>query len=140
MTISNDVLTQIAIFILAASGFLVANYIYQKKRKQAYLVCPIKFDCNTVVNSDYSRFFGIPLEILGMIYYGIVAVAYLALILVPSFSLPYLDSFLFTISTIAFLFSAYLMGILAFVLRKGCSWCFLSAILSTLIFLLTALI
>src|SRR3989338_212050 len=99
MTISNDVLVQIAIFILAASGFLIAHHIFQKKRMAEYLVCPIKFDCNTVVNSDYSRFLGIPVEILGMFYYGVVALSYLILILPPSSFPAFLIGFLVAIST-----------------------------------------
>ena len=139
MTISNDVLVQIAIFILAASGFLIAHHIFQKKRKAEYLVCPIKFDCNSVVNSDYSRFLGIPVEVLGMFYYAIIALSYLFLILAPGYYPIFLGGISITLSVGAFLFSLYLMGILAFVLRKGCSWCFFSAILSTLIFILSAI-
>ena len=138
MTISNDLLIQIAIFILSASGFLVASHIYRKKAKQSPLVCPIKFDCNTVVNSDYSKFFGIPVEILGMLYYALIALPYLFLILMPSPMSAFFSGFLLAASTAAFLFSLYLMSILVFVLKKGCSWCFLSAILCALIFTLNA--
>ena len=138
VTISNDLLIQVAIFILAASGFLVASHIYRKKRKEQPLICPIKFDCNTVVNSDYSKFFGIPVEILGMLYYALIALSYLFLILMPSPISAFFSGFLLAASTAAFLFSVYLMLVLLLILRKGCSWCFLSAILCTLIFTLSA--
>src|SRR3989344_5256019 len=133
MTISNDLLIQIAIFILAASGFLIASHIYRKKTKQNPLICPIKFDCNTVVNSDYSKFFGTPVEILGMLYYAFIALSYLFSILMPNPISAFFSGFLLAASTAAFLFSLYLMGILAFILKKGCSWCFLSAILCIII-------
>lgn len=139
MLVSNDILIQIAIFILAVTGFFVAYHVYDKKRKEQPLVCPIKFDCNTVVNSDYSKFFGIPVEILGMLYYGIIVLAYLFLILAPGSFPMFLTGISIALSTAAFLFSLYLMGVLAFILRKGCSWCVLSAILCTLIFIFTVI-
>ncbi|MEK7569476.1 MAG: vitamin K epoxide reductase family protein [Patescibacteria group bacterium] len=140
MTFSSDILTQISILLLAACGFFVAHYVYNKKRKQEYLVCPIKFDCNTVVNSDYSKFFGIPVEILGMIYYGFTSLSYLFLIFAPSSYPIFLSGTSIALSAVAFIFSLYLMFILAFVLRRGCSWCILSAILCTLIFILTVIL
>jgi len=141
MTISSDPITlgiPIAIFILSATGFLVSSHIYRTKRKSEYLVCPIKFDCNSVVNSDYSRFFGIPVEMLGMLYYAVVALAYIFLTATGALP-PTVTAIVFGLSTIAFLFSLYLMGILAFALRRGCSWCFFSAILSTTIFILSVI-
>jgi uncharacterized membrane protein len=137
MLISNYLLNQIAILLLALSGLGIALYIFRKKRRQSPLVCPIKFDCNTVVNSDYSKFFGIPVEILGLVYYGFIALSYIFLIVLTG-EFPFiLIGILIIATTLAFLFSMYLMFVQFFVIRKGCSWCILSAALSTLIFLLT---
>ena len=137
MTISNSILIQIAIFILASSGFLVAFHIYRKKRKEQPLVCPIRFDCNTVVHSDYSRFLGIPLEILGMLYYSIIALSGLISVLWLQRLPFYLSGVLLGLTVVAFVFSLYLIGIQLFALKKGCSWCFVSAAISTLIFFLS---
>lgn len=74
---SEDFFVKLAIFALGVCGFLVARHIYKhKKPNQTPLVCPLKFDCDTVVHSDYSKVFGIPVEILGMIYYALLSVAY----------------------------------------------------------------
>ncbi len=138
MTFPEDVLIRIAIFVLGVCGFLVARHIFKHKKPNASpLVCPLKFDCHAVVHSDYSKFFGINVEILGMLYYGFVTIAYLILILLPH-SLPtLLVGFLATLSIIAFIFSIYLICIQMFVLKKGCFWCFVSALICILIFLLT---
>jgi uncharacterized membrane protein len=138
MTFSEDVLIRIAIFVLGVCGFMVAWTIFKhKKPNQSPLVCPLKFDCQTVVHSDYSKFFGVPVEILGMLYYGFVFVSYFLLIFV-SHSLPILFvGFLATLSIIAFLYSLFLIGVQIFVLKKGCFWCFISAFICILIFLLT---
>ena len=133
MIFTDDILMQIAIVILGASGFLVAKHIYGSKKTGMPLVCPVRFDCHSVVNSDYSKIFGIPVELLGMGYYALIALAYLLSIFVI---LPAtLHTIFFIFSKLAFLFSLYLIGVQIFVLKKGCSWCIVSAILSTLILL-----
>lgn len=138
MIFSEDVLARVAIFILGICGFFVARHIYKhKKPNAAPLVCPLKLDCDTVVHSDYSKFFGIPVEILGMIYYVFISASYLILIFFLH-SLPFiLVGFLAFLSVVAFLFSLYLIGVQIFVLKKGCFWCFVSAFICVLIFLLT---
>ena len=83
MTFPEDVLARVGIFILGTCGFLVARHIYNRKKNAQPLICPIKFDCNAVVHSDYSKFFGVPLEVFGMIYYALVALGYFSLIFIP---------------------------------------------------------
>jgi uncharacterized membrane protein len=134
MDFTNDILFKIAVFILGAIGFWVASHVYKHKKRSQPLVCPIQFDCNTVINSDYSKFFGIPVEILGMIYYGLIALAYLSLILFPGMWAYEMVMILTGASLAAFVFSLYLIWVQIFALRKGCSWCIFSAILSTMIF------
>lgn len=138
MIFSEDVFTRIAIFILGVSGFWVAWYIAKhKKPNESPLVCPLRLDCKTVVHSDYSKFFGIHVEILGMIYYASLASSYLVLIFMKH-SLPALVvGFLSILSFVAFLFSMYLIGVQIFILKKGCFWCFVSAFICLFIFILT---
>ena len=140
MIFSEDVLVRIVIFILGLCGFAIARHIYHHKNNETKpLVCPVRFDCHTVVHSDYSRFFGIPVEILGMTYYALVAVSYLFFIFMPEAMPTLLINSLIVVSSIAFLFSAYLIAVQIFVLKKGCSWCIVSAIVSAIIFILTIL-
>ncbi len=140
MFLENNGLIHIAIIILGACGFLVAKHIYDHKRKGKALICPVRFDCNTVVNSDYSKIFGVPVEFLGMLYYSLIILCHIILIFYPTtfsilpFNLP------LVLSTIAFMFSVYLVSILFFVLKKGCSWCFVSATVSTIIFIFTLIV
>ena len=56
---------------LALIGLILSSYIFWKKKKSEKLVCFIGQDCDTVIHSRYSKLlFGIPNEILGMVYYG----------------------------------------------------------------------
>ena len=134
--ISEDILVRLLIALLGLCGFWVAKYIHKhKKADSTPLVCPMKFNCHAVVHSGYSRFFGIPLEIYGMIYYTFIFIAYLYLAFISNLPLPII-AFLIVLSFIAFIFSIYLTFVQIFILKEGCFWCFVSAAISTIIFIL----
>lgn len=137
MEFTNQVLSQIATFFLGMCGFMVALRIYKHKKTNQPLVCMAGFDCQAVVHSDYSQFFGIRVEILGMLYYTVVASSYFLFMLFPSMMSPLFIGFLVLWSLIGVLFSVYLIGVQIFVLKKGCSWCIVSAIISAIIFTIT---
>lgn len=135
---SQDIFIRVAIFASGVCGYMVARHIHNHKQPNAApLVCPVKFNCHAVVHSDYSRFAGIPVEIFGMFYYGLVSFSYLFFVFVPEAMPVSLINLTIALSSIAFLFSLYLIFVQIFVLRKGCSWCIVSAIISALIFALT---
>jgi uncharacterized membrane protein len=138
MIFTNEVLIHIAVVVLGLSGLMVAKHVYHHKKTGQLLVCPIRFDCNSVVNSDYSKFFGIPVEFMGMFYYGLTAVVHALFFILPSLSHTLLSTFSLIMATSAFIFSLYLIGVQIFALKKGCSWCFVSAGISTLIYILVS--
>lgn len=126
---------RIIILILGLCGFMVAKHIRDHKMKDKPLVCMAGFDCHAVVHSDYSRFFGMPTELLGMLYYSLVSVSSVIFILTPDIPAA-LALALRAVSLCAFLFSLYLIAVQIFILKKGCSWCIVSALISALIFIL----
>ncbi|HEV7424085.1 MAG TPA: vitamin K epoxide reductase family protein [Candidatus Paceibacterota bacterium] len=130
-------LIRIVIFVLGVCGFMVAKHIRNHKTKNTPLVCPIGFDCHSVVHSDYSKFLGMPVEFLGMMYYALISLAYLFFIFAPNVLTVHMVSFFAVLSLAAFIFSLYLIAVQIFVLKKGCSWCIGSALISALIFVLT---
>lgn len=137
MIFSNDISTQVAIFVLGLCGFWVAKHIYNHKKTERPLVCPVGFDCNFVVHSDYAEFMHIPLEIFGMIYYALIAFSYFLFIFMENTIPVVIFSFIVAVSLSAFIFSLYLVIVQIFILKKGCSWCIVSAVISALIFILT---
>ncbi|HEV7702415.1 MAG TPA: vitamin K epoxide reductase family protein [Candidatus Paceibacterota bacterium] len=142
MQFSNEILIRLIMIVLGVCGFLVAKHIHKHKTQNTPLVCMVGFDCHTVVHSDYSKFFGVPVEFLGMLYYAFISIVYLILILVPQVLSYNHDLFILTLSSIslvAFLFSLYLIAVQIFILKKGCSWCIVSAFISALIFILTVI-
>lgn len=119
---------------LGFAGFLLALYIaHKKRRKSEHFVCPLRGNCSEVIHSDYSTFFGIPVEYLGLAYYGTIAIAYGVRAIWPGLDGTF-TLFLFAISTFALVFSFYLTFIQLFTLRKICTWCLVSATLTVVIF------
>lgn len=114
----------------ALIGFIIAATIRHKKKIGQPLVCPIGFDCHSVIYSSYSKFFGIDITTLGVGYYGFIAALY-TLFLVFGASLPdylYVIGFLFSVGAV--IFSFYLIIVQSLVIRQWCLWCVLSAITS----------
>lgn len=100
------------------------------------MVCPLNSDCNAVIYSKHSKFFGIPVEVIGMVYYGVVSISYL-FFLITSFNANSLVVLLVLVSsTAALLFSLYLTFIQIFSLKQWCAWCLMSAGLCVVIFAL----
>jgi len=135
--ISEDILARIAIVALGLCGFFVARHIHNEKKASRPLVCPIQFDCDAVVHSDYSKFFGIPVEVFGMFYYACLTLGYIVLSFMPEVLPMLLVDSLILISIGAFLFSVYLTVVQSFIIKKFCSWCLVSALICILIFVLT---
>ncbi len=126
------------IVLCALSGFCIALYIYlhKRRRKEAPLVCPIGHTCDSVIHSRYARVLGMEVTLLGMAYYGMIAGAYK--LMIYEFILPAIVYQLLVFASISgFLFSLYLLSIQAFVLKNWCSWCVISAALTTVILVLS---
>lgn len=122
------------LIFLGFAGFLLAFYIRHKKQSHETMVCPLNSDCDAVIYSQYSKFLGIPVEFLGLAYYGLISVSYGTFLAFPSLASPRAVFFILAITTTAFLFSMYLTAIQAFAIRQWCTWCLTSAGLCTLIF------
>lgn len=123
------------ITILAFGGFSLAFFIFRSKRKAKPIACPMDGHCDDVVRSEFSKFFGIPVEILGMLYYAGVVLAYSVFYFRSDLAIPLIAFSMFGLTSFSFLFSLYLTFIQAFNLKQWCVWCLTSAGLSSFIFL-----
>jgi uncharacterized membrane protein len=124
------------ISLLGLAGFLLALHIHRKKLSKKKLVCPMRSNCDTVIHSDYSRIMGIPVEVLGMIYYVFIGSIYSVIFIFNLWS-EITALVIFTITLCSLLFSVYLVSVQAFILKQWCAWCLLSATTSFLIFVLS---
>lgn len=134
-----SILSHILIIVAAIGGFILANYLHRKKSKNQAMVCPLKGNCEAVVHSEYSKFFGIPVEKLGMVYYVVVGVAYATMLVLPGLQQSWFVFGILAMSLAAFLFSLYLTFIQIALLKQLCTWCIVSALLCTSIFVLALL-
>jgi uncharacterized membrane protein len=124
------VLAKAGMVLLGLSGFLLASYIWRTKRKQTVLVCPLHGNCEDVIHSEYSRFFGVPVEVLGMAYYFLITIFYFLALAIPHIISPIIAFAMLAVTLTALMFSAYLTFIQLFTLKQLCSWCLTSAGLS----------
>lgn len=132
-------LESLSIVFIAFGGFLLSLFLFHKKRRKSEpFICPLRGRCSEVIHSDYSKFFGLPVEIIGLMYYASIALGH-GLVLGFPHAMGWLDLALLVASMTAFLFSLYLTFIQVVALRKLCTWCLLSATFCLSIFVLTVL-
>ena len=122
------------VVILAFGGFYLAFYIYKNKKANKPVACPMDGHCDIVIRSDYSKFFGIPVEFLGLLYYATIALSYIFFIVYPNLINQFSIFAVLSLSFASVLFSAYLTFIQAFNIKQWCTWCLVSASLCAAIF------
>ncbi len=129
---------ELFIFILSLIGLGVTAYLAYEYNFAATVGCPIAGKgCDIVRDSVYSKFFGISIPFLGLAFY--IVVAGLSILLIEAEN-KLLKQILFLTSLSGFLFSLYLTFLEAFVINAYCFWCVSSAIVSTLIFILSIIL
>jgi uncharacterized membrane protein len=127
----------LALPILALVGLGVAGYLAYVETQPVDAVCGPVGDCNTVQSSPYAKLFGlIPIGILGLVGYGIILAAWLWAWFSKGTS-QHASWLIFGVALIGTLFSIYLTYLEPFVINAVCMWCLSSAVIMTLIMLLS---
>ena len=123
----------IALSILGAAD---AIYLLILKYSQVEAMCIGNHGCINVNNSVYSMIYGIPVSLLGLLaYLAITSILFME----PRWKLAKLRGPLavFGLSLTGALFSAYLTYLEYFVIHAVCPFCIASAVLISLIFILS---
>ncbi|MBN1450833.1 MAG: hypothetical protein JW963_07455 [Anaerolineales bacterium] len=123
---------------LCLLGLVVAGYLAYVETAQISAVCGPVGDCNTVQQSEYARLFGIlPIGIMGLVGY-IMIVAVWLVIRFGRNGIENLGALALLGMTLAgTLFSVYLTFLEPFVIGATCAWCLTSAVLMTVLMLLS---
>jgi len=123
--------TKIIIF-LSTFGLFDAGYLTYEAFTGGVVPCSLTGGCETVLSSQYADIYGIPISLIGMLFYAT------ALILAVNiyYGNTKAFNFLLVISSIAFIVSIVLVYIQFFVIEAVCVYCLTSAGISTLIFIL----
>lgn len=120
------------LFVLASIaliGFLDAVYL-TVSHFTGHISCSLISGCQEVLTSSYSQILGIPLALLGAIYYLFILINILLYIDNQNRWSRYIISYL---PLGGFLFSLYLLSLMFFVIQALCQYCLLSALTSTLL-------
>lgn len=112
-------------------GFFDAAYLTIQHYTQFTLPCTITQGCDLVTKSEYSSIMGIPVALLGALYY--LAIFLAVYIIIETKKTEYLR-FIAIATTFGFLFSAWFVYLQFFVIKAICQYCMLSAFTSTTMF------
>ena len=124
---------------LCVIGFGVAGYLAYVETSQVTAVCGPVGDCNTVQQSEYARLFGIlPIGVLGLLGYVAISISWILARYTRGWHADMASISLFATIVFGTLFSAYLTFLEPFVIGATCAWCLTSAILMTVLMLLSA--
>lgn len=125
------------IFALSVAGLLVSAYLLYTYVADAPIVC-VNSGCEIVRESPYSYFLGIPLPAYGLLMYIFVFILSFLRTTLDKIDHHHLaNKLIFLSALIGVLFSAYLTYLEAFVIKAFCMWCVASAIIVTLILILS---
>lgn len=119
-----DRLVRRAQIILVLIGLFVASYLSYLKLAEAPAVCVETgpFDCNVVLNSQYSELAGVPIAYLGLAVYVAIGVI-LVLERRVEFMREWGRLLAFGIGLFAWLFSMWLVYVQFVLLEALCPWC-----------------
>jgi uncharacterized membrane protein len=119
-----------AALVLALLGLGVAGYLTYVHYAKVAPVCNISHGCEKVQQSEWSKLAGVPVALLGLIGY---------VLLLASLFVPGENGLLggAAIALVGFGFSAYLTYRELFSIHAICQWCVASAVLMTLLAMLT---
>jgi len=126
--------------VLALAGLGVALYLAYVESQGVKAACGPVGDCNAVQQSPYARLLGVlPIGVVG-------AIGYIAMLAAWAWRRSGADErrraiaslTLFSMTALGVLFSIYLTFLEPFVIGATCVWCLTSAVIITLLLLLTA--
>ncbi len=127
----------IVILVIALLGFADASYLTIEHFQGVIPPCSVVSGCETVLTSAYSIVAGIPVSLLGALYYLIVAIGIFA----------YLDTknnnilkWTLSLTVLGLLMSLWFMFVQGFILKAWCLYCLGSATTSILLFILANIV
>lgn len=96
------------------------------------MVCSIVEGCSVVLSSPWASFFGLPVSLIGAVYYGVILL--LIVWYLSNRSAAFLQ-ILLAISTVGFIASLGFLYLQIFVLTAFCEFCLLSLVTTTIIWI-----
>lgn len=136
----SGVLPWLGLALLGLPGSGVAAYLTYSHYADRPTVCGGIGECELVQTSEYSDIAGVPVGLLGLLYFvamAIIALAYVYRIKWPAGVLEWAQPVAFSMALAATAFVAYLTYVELFVLEAICIWCMALASLTVVSLALT---
>ena len=128
----------LALLALSLMGLGVAGYLAYIETQMVQAACGPVGDCNAVQASPYARLFGVlPVGVLGMLGYLAMLGAWGSSRLRRDWLGRVAPPAVFGMALFGTLFSFYLTALELFVIKAVCMWCVISAVVMTLLLLLS---
>jgi uncharacterized membrane protein len=119
----------------ALLGFFVSLYLWMwKLGVMGALACGTG-GCDVVQTSRYAEIAGVPVALLGVLFYGLLLAVSLAGLHGRWAASSTPTKMIAALAGVGMLFSAYLSYLEAFVIHAWCRWCLSSAVIVTGVFL-----
>lgn len=117
--------------VLCLVGFIDAAYVSIKQIQGGPLPCAIVTGCDTVITSQYSKIFGIPVALFGAVFYLINII-----LLVEHFNTgrAHFIGYLTKTALVGFLATLWFLYLQIFVIAALCLYCLVSAAVSLILF------
>lgn len=121
---------------LTLLGLGVAAYLAYVEINHVEAICGPIGACNVVQSSPYARIFGIPIAVLGVLFYVLIGILWVGQKRLPGRWAGLVEVELLGLSIAGLLFSIYLTWLELFVIQAVCAWCLSSAVITTMLLLL----
>ena len=122
----------IGALIVALIGFADAVYLTLERYQGVIPPCSITGGCEAVLTSAYATIAGIPVSLLGVLFYLVILIGLFAYL--ESKNTKILKWTLF-LTAFGFLSSLWFVFLQAFVIHAYCAYCLFSALTSTVLFI-----
>jgi len=131
--------TSLVIVVLAVAliGFVDAGYLTVEHYQHVIPPCSLTGGCEKVLTSEFSTVLGIPVSLLGMIYYLIIAVGLFAFLESKNHEVLRVTLLLTVLGLLA---SAWFLFLQIFIVKAFCLYCLGSATTSTILLVFAAVI
>jgi len=118
--------------LLSLPGLAVASYLTYSHYADQPTVCSGIGNCELVQTSEYSTIVGIPVALMGLLYFVALAAVALARLLRAPLAMEWAAPAVFSLSLGGTAFVTYLTSIELFVLHAICIWCVSVAVMTVL--------
>ncbi len=126
----------VILFVIAILGFSDASFLTIEHFQNRIPPCTTA-GCEVVLTSAYSTIAGIPVSLLGMIYYLIIGIGLFAHI--EGKHEPSLRAVLL-LTIVGFIMSLWFLSVQAFLIHASCLYCLGSALISTVLFISSTIV